>query len=62
MLTNAPYKSQVKRTDLRQISNEWDRRAHLIAGERGLERRHPDLWEKVIDAYENRRNAILEAS
>lgn len=38
----------------RQIGNEWDRRAHLIAGEKGLEGKHPDLWEKVIDAYENR--------
>lgn len=46
----------------RQISNEWDRRAHLIAGESGLEGRHPDLWEKVIDAYEVRRNEIVEAA
>lgn len=46
----------------RQISNEWDRRAHLIAGERGLEGRHPDLWEMVIDAYENRRNEIVGAA
>lgn len=45
----------------RQISNEWDRRAHLITGENGLEGRHTDLWEKVIDAYENRRNEITAA-
>lgn len=44
----------------RQISNEWDRRAHLIAGEKGFEGKHPDLWEKVIDAYEIRLNEIKE--
>lgn len=38
----------------RQLGNEWDRRAHLIAGSGGLEGKHPDLWEMVIDAYENR--------
>ena len=44
----------------RQIGNEWDRRAHLIAGEKGFEGKHPDLWEKVIDAYEIRLNEIKE--
>ncbi len=38
----------------RQLGNEWDRRAHLIAGSGGLEGKHPDLWGMVIDAYENR--------
>lgn len=43
----------------RQISNEWDRRAHLIAGGKGFEGKHPDLWEMVIDAYETR---VMELS
>lgn len=38
----------------RQLSNEWDRRAHLISGDRGLEVAHPDLHDRVIDAYEAR--------
>jgi hypothetical protein len=41
----------------RQISNEWDRRASIIAS---LEERHPDLHETVIDGYENRLNEIKE--
>lgn len=42
----------------RQISNEWDRRAHLIEGSKGLEGMHPDLHETVCDAYENRLEEI----
>lgn len=45
---------------VRQLGNEWDRRAHLIQGERGLEGQYKDLWEKVIDAYEIRKNKIEE--
>lgn len=45
----------------RQIGNEWDRRVHLIEGEKGLEGQHPDLHETVVDAYENRLNEIKEA-
>lgn len=45
---------------VRQIGNEWDRRVHLIEGEKGLEKRHPDLHETVVDAYENRLNEIKE--
>jgi len=53
--------SQWKRMKgLRQISNEWDRRAHLIAGDKGLEGKHPDLHETVVDAYELRRQEIEE--
>lgn len=43
----------------RQMSNEWDRRASLIAE---LENKHNDLWGNVIDAYENRLNDIKEAA
>jgi hypothetical protein len=43
-----------------QLGNEWDRRAHLIAGPKGLEGMHPDLHGTVIDAYENRMNTIKE--
>jgi len=43
----------------RQINNEWDRRAHLIEGDRGLEGKHPDLHETVCDAYEIRRQQIM---
>lgn len=42
----------------RQLSNEWDRRAHLIEGDKGLEGQHPDLHETVFDAYENRKMEI----
>ena len=35
----------------RQLSNEWDRRAEIIAK---MEGNHEDLHTKVIDAYENR--------
>jgi len=45
----------------RQLGNEWDRRVHLIEGDKGFQGKHPDLWEKVIDAYENRMNEIREA-
>lgn len=45
---------------VRQLGNEWDRRAHLIDGERGLEGKHPDLHETVVDAYENRKNELSE--
>lgn len=41
----------------RQIGNEWDRRAHLIAK---LETDHPDLHETVVDGYENRLEQIKE--
>ena len=43
-----------------QLINEWDRRAHLIEGEKALEGKHPDLHETVIDAYENRFNELTE--
>lgn len=42
----------------RQLGNEWDRRAHLIEGEKGFESKYPALHERVIDAYENRRMEI----
>lgn len=45
----------------RQLGNEWDRRKHLIEGDRGLEGQHADLHETVVDGYENRMNAITEA-
>lgn len=44
----------------RQLGNEWDRRSHLIEGERGFQAKYPDLWERVIDAYENRMNELRE--
>lgn len=43
---------------VRQIDNEWDRRASLIES---LETKHNDLWEPVIEAYEVRRHELLEA-
>lgn len=42
----------------RALGYEWDRRAHLIEGESGFQSKHPDLWERVIDAYENRKLEI----
>lgn len=42
---------------LRQIDNEWDRRAAII---NELESKHPDLWEGVIEAYEQRRHKLDE--
>lgn len=41
----------------RQIDNEWDRRAAII-GE--LESKHFDLWEAVIETYEQRRHQLDE--
>lgn len=41
----------------RQIDNEWDRRAALIAE---LESKHRDLWETVIEGYEQRRHHLEE--
>ena len=46
----------------RQLGNEWDRRVHLIEGERALEGKHPDLHETVVDAYENKLNEIKDQS
>ncbi len=43
-----------RKTTFRQLSNEWDRRVNLIEGDRGLQGAHPDLYERVVDAYENR--------
>ena len=44
---------------LRQISNEWDRRAAIIES---LEEKHPDLHETVCDGYEIRIEEIKEAA
>lgn len=38
----------------RQLMNEWDRRAQLIEGEKGLEVKFPNLYDNVLDAYERR--------
>lgn len=46
----------------KQLMNEWDRRSHLIEGERGFEEKHPDLYETVLDAYGARLGAIKEAA
>jgi hypothetical protein len=52
--------SQFKRMNgLRQISNEWDRRADLIAK---LELEYEDLHLRVIDAYELRVMEIKEST
>jgi hypothetical protein len=45
-----------------QLGNEWDRRAHLIEGPKGLEGMHHDLHGTVIDAYEKRLNEIKGAT
>lgn len=45
----------------RQLRNEWDRRVHLIEGEKAFEGKHPDLHDTVIDAYETRMNELTEA-
>ena len=48
--------SQFKRMKgVRQIDNEWDRRADLIGK---LEVNDNDLWAKVIETYEQRRNEL----
>lgn len=44
----------------RQLVNEWDRRKHLIVGASGFEAKHPDLHERVIDAYEGRMMQITD--
>lgn len=47
-----------KKTD-GELSNEWDRRAKLIAS---LEQRFPDMHAEVIDGYERRVHAIEDAA
>lgn len=42
---------------IRQIDNEWDRRASLISE---LESKHSDLWGNVIEGYEQRRHQLDE--
>lgn len=50
--------SQWKRMKgLRQIDNEWDRRAALISE---LEAKHKDLWGQVIQGYEEHRHQLDE--
>lgn len=40
---------------VRQLDNEWDRRAKIIDG---LEEKHNDLWGDVIQGYETRRQEL----
>lgn len=48
--------SQWKRMKgVRQLDNEWDRRAKIIDG---LEDKHSDLWGDVIQGYETRRQEL----
>jgi len=42
---------------VKQLFLEWDRRVELIEG---LESKHPDLHEQVIDGYEIRMNELQE--
>lgn len=42
---------------VRQIDNEWDRRAAIIDS---LETKHNDLWENVITAYDVRRHELSD--
>ena len=42
----------------RQTGLEWDRRAETIEA---IEKRHPDLHETIVDAYENHVNGFKEA-
>ncbi len=56
-ITNALCAQWGRKSSARQLFNEWDRRANLIEGDRALQGAHPDLYNKVVDAYENR---ILE--
>lgn len=46
----------------KQLMNEWDRRSHLIEGDKGFEGKHPDLYETVLDAYAARQGALKEAA
>ena len=50
-----------RKNTFRQLANEWDRRENIIEGERGLEGKHPDLWEDVAHAYEERASQLREA-
>jgi len=42
---------------VKALENEWSRRAKLIES---MAEKHPDLHEKIVDAYEMRRNEITE--
>lgn len=43
-----------RKTTERQLFNDWDRRVSMIEGDKGLQGKWPDLYDKVIDAYETR--------
>jgi len=43
------------KTGAKALENEWERRAKII---QAFADGHPDLHDKVIDAYENRRNDL----
>lgn len=46
----------------RQLFSEWDRREHLIEGDRGLEGRFPHMYADVLAAYEARLMSLKEES
>lgn len=56
-LTDA-LKAQVKRKKTEgELDNEWERRAAII---NRIKQVSEEMWSEVIDAFETRRNAILE--
>ncbi len=54
-ITNALCAQFRRMKGLKQIDLEWDRREPLISN---LESKHNDLWGKVIESYEQRRNEL----
>lgn len=49
------FSSKGTKNSTRALEAEWDRRKPIIDG---LEQRHKDLFEQVVDAYENRVNEL----
>lgn len=50
-----------RKTTFRQLANEWDRRAVLIEGEKGLQGKFSDLWDRVVDAYEEQAEKLRQS-
>lgn len=47
------------KTGIKALNNSWDKRKGLIES---MQQRFPDLAEKVVDAFENRKNDLEEAA
>lgn len=49
-----------RKSSVKQLFSEWDRRASLIEGPNGLEGKQPHMYEDVLSAYEARLMTLKE--